>query len=82
MDFDKGKYQKDVQGFQQEIHTLNKIVSKKDNVIKQLSKDKDELHQELDDKAERIEVLKSKLLEAENKKVSIEVNWLSNFLSN
>ena len=48
-------------------------LDKKQQIIQEFSKKKDLLHQQLDDKTERIENLKQRLLEAENRKVTIEV---------
>ena len=48
-------------------------LDKKQEIIQEFSKKKDLLHQQLDDKTERIENLKQRLLESENRKVTIEV---------
>ena len=49
---------------------METALDKKQQIIQEFSKKKDLLHQQLDDKTERIENLKQRLLEAENRKVT------------
>ena len=49
---------------------METTLDKKQQIIQEFSKKKDLLHQQLDDKTERIENLKQRLLEAENRKVT------------
>ena len=52
---------------------MESALDKKQEIIQEFSKKIDLLHQQLDDKTERIENLKQRLLESENRKVTIEV---------
>ena len=67
------KYQKDVGSFSREIQDLKNELEQKASFLRELVHDKDLLHQQLDDKTLRIEELKKRLLEAENKRVTVEV---------
>ena len=68
----KEKYQENVATFHKEIQTLRKDLETKESFVKELLENKDILHDQLDEKTLKIEDLKKKMMESENKRISME----------
>ena len=68
----KETYQENVATFHKEIQTLRKDLETKESFVKELLENKDILHDQLDEKTLKIEDLKKKMMESENKRISME----------